>query len=196
VTVPRPGGRVNRPGIALHRAAITGAEVINAEGTPITSPCRTLVDLADTSSRRTLERALDEAAYLRLDLSDLEPRHGRRGSGLLAQVLADHKPGTTLTRSQLEERFLALCRREGLQTPEVNKRVDGYEVDFLWRRQRLVVETDGRAAHGTGAAFERDRVRDAALTAAGWRVVRVTHRRLTHEPEGVVTLIRSLLGAS
>jgi very-short-patch-repair endonuclease len=95
-----------------------------------------------------------------------------------------------------EEKFLAMCQSEGLQPPRVNARLLGYEVDFLWRPQRLVVETDGRAAHGTRAAFERDRVRDADLTAAGWRVVRITHRRLTADPDAVAALLRRLLGAS
>jgi very-short-patch-repair endonuclease len=78
----------------------------------------------------------------------------------------------------------------------VNARLLGYEVDFLWRAQRLVVETDGRAAHGTHAAFERDRARDADLTAAGWRVVRITHRRLAGHREAVASQLRLLLGAS
>ena len=129
-------------------------------------------------------------------MGGLRPRHGRRGTGLLAEVLAQHRPGTTLTRSQLEERFLGLCREHELPLAQVNRRLLGYEVDFLWRPQRLVVETDGRAAHGTRAAFERDRVRDADLTAAGWRVVRITHRRLTADPDAVAALLRLLLGAS
>jgi very-short-patch-repair endonuclease len=196
VTIPPRGGRAARRGIALHRAALDREEVAKVEGIPVTSPARTLIDLADVLPRRALERALDEAAYLGLDLSGLRPRHGRRGTGLLAEVLAQHRPGTTLTRSQLEERFLGLCREHELPLPQVNRRLLGYEVDFLWRPQRLVVETDGRAAHGTRAAFERDRVRDADLTAAGWRVVRITHRRVTADPDAVAALLRLLLGAS
>ena len=196
VTVPGGGGRVKRPGIVVHRAALARPEAATREGIPVTSPARTLIDLADTEPRRSVERAIDEAAYLRLDLTGLKPLHGRRGSGVLAEVLANHGPGTTVTRSQLEEHFLALCRREGLRRPQVNKRINGYEVDFHWRPQRLVVETDGLAAHGTRAAFEKDRLRDAALTAAGWRVVRLTHRRLTAEPDAVAALLRRLLGAS
>jgi very-short-patch-repair endonuclease len=180
----------------IHRAALEPEETRSVEGIPVTSPRRTIIELADAEPKRTLERALDEAAYLRLDLTGLQPRRGRRGCGLLAEVLAEHVPGATLTRSELEEEFLALCRREQLPSPEVNQRLHGYEVDFLWRPERLVVETDGRVAHGTPAAFERDRVRDAALTAAGWRVVRITHRRLAAEPAEVAALLRALLCAS
>ena len=66
-------------------------------------------------------------------------------------------------------------------------------VDFLWRDARLIVETDGHATHGTREAFERDRLRDQRLIAAGWRVVRITWRQLTEEPERVARLIVGLL---
>lgn len=82
--------------------------------------------------------------------------------------------------------MLGLIRAAGLPTPEVNVRVAGHEVDLLWRAQRLVVEVDGFAFHSSRAAFERDRLRDADLLAAGYRVIRITWRRLTQEPEAVV----------
>jgi predicted transcriptional regulator of viral defense system len=193
VTVPGRGGRAARNGIVVHRAALPEDEMTKVDGIPVTTPVRTVIDLADTSPRRTLERALDEAAYLRLDLSGLKPRPGRRGAGLLATVLAEHTAGTTRTRSELEELLLDLCHTHRLPRPEVNGHVLGYEIDFLWRPQRLVVETDSVAAHGTRAAFERDRVRDADLTAAGWRVVRITYRRLATSPDAVARLLRRLL---
>jgi len=89
--------------------------------------------------------------------------------------------------------MLTLCDTHGLLRPERNVWVVGYEVDFLWREVGLIVETDGFAAHGTRKAFERDRIRDAEHTAAGWRVLRVTHRRLTGEPRAVAAQIRRLL---
>ena len=64
----------------------------------------------------------------------------------------------------------------------MNQRVHGYEVDFHWPEARLVVELDGYEYHGTRQAFEDDRARDAALTAAGWRVIRVTDRGSTGQP--------------
>jgi very-short-patch-repair endonuclease len=100
---------------------------------------------------------MDEAAYLRLDVGGLRPRRGRRGGAVLARVLAHHRAGSTLTRSDMEERMLALCRRRGLAAPLVNTKVEGYTVDFAWREQRLIAETDGWQAHGTKQAFERDR---------------------------------------
>jgi very-short-patch-repair endonuclease len=162
----------------VHRSPLPDDEVTVREGIPVTTVVRTVADLADVLTRRALERTIDEAAYLRYDLDGLRPRRGRRGYGVLARVLDEHEPGSTRTRSPLEERMLALCRRSGLPAPEVNVIVEGHEVDFLWRDARLIVETDGWAAHGTRKAFERDRLRDAKLTAAGWRVVRVTHRTI------------------
>ena len=68
-----------------------------------------------------------------------------------------------------------------------------FRVDFLWRQQRLIVETDGRDVHSTRQAFERDRKRDQRLMLAGWRVVRFTWRQITREPERVAATLRALL---
>ena len=90
--------------------------------------------------------------------------------------------------------FLALCDTHGIPAPAVNTLVDGHEVDFFWRARRLVVETDGHEDHGTRAAFERDRAKDARLTLAGYRVVRFTHRQVTREPADVAATVLALLG--
>jgi very-short-patch-repair endonuclease len=82
-----------------------------------------------------------------------------------------------------------------LPRPRSNQRVAGFEVDLVWAERRLIVEVDGYAFHGTRAAFERDRARDAALLAAGYRVLRVTWRHLTAEPERVVATLASALAA-
>ena len=89
--------------------------------------------------------------------------------------------------------------------PEVNAWIvvpdcePAMRVDFVWRAQRLAVETDGRATHGTRQAFERDRRRDQRLTVAGWRPVRVTWRKLTRSPaqvtETLLALLRPAVGA-
>jgi hypothetical protein len=81
--------------------------------------------------------------------------------------------------------FLALCDTHNLPRPEVNVCIEGYECDFVWPEQRLIVETDGAAAHGTARAMKRDPIRDAELMIAGWRVWRVTYERLLREPEAV-----------
>jgi very-short-patch-repair endonuclease len=195
VTVPRGGQRRRRGALIIHRAALPDADVTTKHGIPVTTLARTLVDLADVLPRRRLERVLDEAAYLRLDVTDLQPRPGRRGSGTLAEALRRHDAGNTRTRSDLEERMLGLLHRFRLPAPEVNSSVEGYTVDFLWREQGLIVETDGWAAHGTRSAFERDRRRDADLLAAGWRVLRTSYERLEREPEWVAERIADALRA-
>ena len=77
----------------------------------------------------------------------------------------------------------------------MNQVICGYEVDFVWPEVTLIVETDGWSAHGRRSAFERDRVRDAALQVAGWRVIRLTWRRLSEEPELVARQLAHLLRA-
>jgi Protein of unknown function (DUF559) len=163
---------------------------------------RTLVDLGDHAKRRHVERAVDQAELLSLfDLRAVQDALGRagrrRGAGMLRAVLADYA-GPTLTRLELEERFLALCRGGSLPIPEANAWItlaDGvaYQADFLWRAEGLIVETDGRDVHTTRAAFEHDRLRDQRLTLAGFTVVRFTWRQVTGEPQRVLRTTRRLL---
>lgn len=98
-----------------------------------------------------------------------------------------------LTRSELERRFLRLCHRRRLPTPEVNARVGPFIVDFLWRDQRLIVETDGYRFHRGRSAFEADRARDIELKLRGYEVVRFTHRQVVDEAAGVAHTLRVLL---
>jgi hypothetical protein len=180
-------------GIVVHEAPLNG-ERVRRLGIIVTTPARTLVDLADVvERRRILERAFDEAEYLCLDWRKAAPRHGRSGSGLLSSVLAVHTPGSTRTRSKLEEDFIAFCDRRGIPRPEVNVGIEGYECDFVWREARLIVETDGGAAHSTSRARERDPIRDADLQIAGWRVIRLTSMRLSHQPEAVEQQLKRLV---
>jgi hypothetical protein len=190
VTAPR---RRKVRGIVVHHAPLDG-ERVRRQGIVVTTPARTIIDLADVvTRRRTLERAIDEAEYLRLDWTDAAPRKGRRGSGLLTSVLAVHEPGTTRTRSELEEMFLAVCDDHSMPRPDVNVEVEGCECDFVWVDLRLVVETDGAAAHGTRRARKRDPARDARLMAAGWRVWRVSWEEVAEDPAGVAEQLQRLL---
>ena len=148
-----------------------------------------MFDLAAVlGSKRELRRALNEVEILRfrdrLSLADLVARYPRRaGAATIRALLGEWNLGETATRSVLEERFLDFVHQAGLPAPELNALVAGgnrrLEVDFVWRRQRLIVELDGHAAHGTRHSFENDRERDRVLQAAGWNVVRVTWRQCT-----------------
>jgi hypothetical protein len=179
-------------GVIVHRAPLDG-ERVRRLGIAVTTPARTLVDLADVVPRRTLERAFDEAEYLELDWRRAAPRHGRSGSGLLTSVLAVHTPGSTRTHSQLEEDFIAFCDERGIPRPEVNVCIEGNLCDFVYREQRVIVETDGSRAHGTTRARDRDPVRDADLQIAGWKVIRIPYKRLLNQPDAVEDQLRRLL---
>ena len=198
VTVPREARLTPREGLRIHRAPLAG-EVTKRKGIPVTSPARTLLDLSPSLPRRKLERAIDEATYLHL----LQPgaleatlvRNARRtGVRAIRSALASHTPGTTRTRSELEELFLALCRSHGLPQPLVNLRVAGLEVDFCWPAKGLIVETDGHASHQSQRAFERDHERDLILEAAGYRVRRFTYRQVTTNATAVAAAIARELG--
>lgn len=200
ISVPRD--LRSRPGIRVHRAVLPADETTVRRGIPVTTTPRTLLDLATILSARQLERAIEEAEALRLtdplSLDDLvERHHTRHGAPAIRRVLAAGRIGATLTRSELEERFLAFLDAHGLPRPEINVWLETsagwFEVDCLWRRDRVIVELDGYAHHGTRAAFERDRARDRALQATGWRVVRLTWRQLDEAPRRVAAELRALL---
>jgi very-short-patch-repair endonuclease len=174
VTVPGRAGRRHRQGIRIHHAInLTPRDITRRNNIPVTSPSRTLIDLRRTLPQPQFARALRQAEFLGLPIhAPLDPDG---------------------TRSELEAKFLGLCRRHRLPLPEVNQRVGPYVVDFLWREQRLVVELDGYAGHAGRIAFEADRARDVELKLLGLAVVRFTWRQLTGDAARVAGTIRALL---
>jgi predicted transcriptional regulator of viral defense system len=189
--------RAQRRGIALHQVRHLHPEdrtVIDA--IPVTSLARTLLDVAETT--RALERAWDTAERLRLlDVRAVEEMcrrsPGRHGLKSVGALLRDRTRRVPDTKRELEARFFDFCRAHGLPLPACNVLVEGYEVDAYWAEQRLIVELDSWEFHHDRRAFERDRERDAVLQAAGYRVIRITWRRLTNHPEAVASLLRALL---
>jgi very-short-patch-repair endonuclease len=121
-------------------------------------------------------------------------RHpGRRGTRALDTIVAARRIGRQRTRTDLEAAFLALLDADGLPRPETNRRTGPGEVDAVWPEQRLIVELDGFAAHGTRRAFENDRARDRELVTEGWRVLRITSRRLETDGPTIARQLRALL---
>jgi very-short-patch-repair endonuclease len=180
VTVPTHNGRKRQRGIRLHRCATFGAGaplstgglpkrpaslVTVRDGIPVTTVARTLADLPSTLPPRLVRRAIRQAEFLGLALGEIK---------------------TDRTRSDLERYFLRLCRRYGLPVPEVNVKIDGMTVDFLWRSRRLVVETDSYVTHGGTIAFEDDRKRDLRLRRLGYSVHRFSERQLEVESAAVI----------
>jgi hypothetical protein len=184
VDITSPTNR-SHAGITLHRSQTTERTV--HYGIPTTTPARTLIDLADVLDPTRLTRAVNEARLRNL-LTDtalieaIEAAPGRRTNGLLPT----HAP----TRSAFEDAFLRFIDRYDLPHPEVNAHLHGYEVDMLFRAQRLVVELDGRNHQHT---FEADRERDAHLLAHGFATLRITWPRLTRTPAREAKRLHSLL---
>lgn len=127
-----------------------------------------------------------------LTRSDVTRRHNIPVT-TYARTLRDLGFGPEPTRSYLERCMVELCRRHGLPNPEVNVSVGPYKVDFLWRDQRLIVETDGYEGHSSRASFEADRARDVDLRLRGYTVIRFTYRQVTEEPRAVASSLRALL---
>ena len=159
-------------GIQTHRSrTLTRADITRHYGIPITTPARTLKDLARVLPSHSLTRAVNEAR--------------------IHNLLSDEEHATGPTRSPLEDLFLRFIDRYDLPRPEVNQRVAGYEVDMLWRDQRLIVELDSRTFHLH--TFEEDRERDAHLLSEGFTTLRITKRRLTDRPEREASRLRTVL---
>lgn len=163
--------------------ALAAADRTVVDGVPTTSVARTLVDLADVVPPRQLRKALDEAERQRcVELAEIEgalSRTARRngpGHRAMRKALADLQATTvSLTRSELEDRFLALLDAHRIPRPATSYAIDGMEVDACWLDQAVVVELDSWAFHHTRLAFQQDRERSNALQANGWTVLRFTH---------------------
>jgi very-short-patch-repair endonuclease len=193
VTVLRGSARARR-GVRVHRTRrLDKRDRTKREGIPVTSPARTVLDLAPLLTRSHLDRALEETQVLRLTTPKaieavLERTPGHPGAGALRVALnRQHDP--SLTRSEAEARLLELIRKAELPPPLTNVRILGHEVDLVWPAARLIVEVDGFAFHSTRQAFERDRLRDAELQAAGYRVMRVTWRQVADTPEAMIARV-------
>ena len=192
----RLAGRVR--GIRPHRvSALPEEDVVLRHGLRVTAPARTLLDVAAVAPRDLLGRITEEAQVRRLvsaaDLrAALERAAGRPGVRKLREVV-EYLDVPLLTRSEAEKRLRMLVRSAALPLPRMNVRRAGWEVDAVWDAQRLVVEFDGRKFHDTGGKFERDRRKDADLVLAGYRVLRITWRRLTRQPGEVVAILAAAL---
>jgi very-short-patch-repair endonuclease len=204
IDVSAPSGRQGidrRTGVFIHRGKLDPDDRAEHGGIAVTTVARTLFDFAESVGFRQLESAWEEADRLSLlELSAVERvcerGYGRRALKPVRRLLAQALAPAESTRSPLEHEFARFCREHELPPPTFNTIVIGFEVDALWSAQRLVVELDGFAYHHHRAAFERDRTRDSALQVAGYRILRITHRRLHRDPTTIATQIRAMLGVS
>ena len=202
VTIPRPSP-ISRPGIRVHRHPdLTPADVTEFDGIPVTSVSATLLGLATFLREPQLERACDQAVILdQFDMREMEDllrrSRGQRGIARLRNVLARGDLGSDIPASGLETRYRELCAQAGLPKPEINRYVllgdEYHRVDFLWREERVVIETDGNRYHSTGWQRARDHDRDNLLTQHGYRHARITEDTITDDPSQAIATARSLL---
>jgi hypothetical protein len=199
VTVRGRGGRERRSGIKVHRPLeLPTDEVTSLRGLPITTPERTLLDLA-SAKVSNLDIVLDRGEQTRLidfaELHALLARYPRRPGTRSLKAQLDRYRGPIDVRSVLERLVYQLCGEHGLPRPLVNTSVEGRVRDFYWPTCRLVVEADSYSWHRSPSALNADRERDVELTLAGYRVLRFTYEQITQRPEWVVTSIAKALGA-
>jgi very-short-patch-repair endonuclease len=177
---------------------VSRRDIRTRHGLSLTSPPRTILDLAATLAEPDLEALVAEAHYRNLaresELHDQLTRNPGKPGGRRLRAILDLPGGPRRTRSRAEREMLALLRRHEVTGYETNARIHGYEVDFLWRDEGLVVEVDGYDAHSGRSAFERDRLRLATLTAAGLRVMQVTGRQVRRDGRGVLDRLLRALG--
>jgi very-short-patch-repair endonuclease len=203
VIAPVEAGR-KIPGIKRRFVPAPGGEEIwSRSGVPVTSPARTIVDYAGISNAKGLGALIEQASVLGLlDVAAIAlvldgPR--RRGAKQLRRALGPwqrYRPGIKI-RSRMEAKLLPLLTEAALPIPETNAKVraggKSYEVDFLWRRQKLVIETDGGQFHDNPAAGSRDSERNHALSEAGYRIPRLGWDDLRDMPDRTMAEIRRAL---
>lgn len=174
ISIPSRAGRRRRAGIHLHRCPSLGAEEVTRRlGIPVTTPERTIRDLRRTAPAWEVRRATRQAEFLKLPLGGIK---------------------TDGSRSDLETDFLALCERHHIPAPEVNIKVGRFTVDFLWRAERVAVETDFYEYHRDRTAFRDDRARDLELRRRGLDVRRYSEELVNEAPAAVAADLREALG--
>jgi very-short-patch-repair endonuclease len=193
--------RGKRRGIRPHLVrSFDALDRTRREGIPVTGVARTLFDLAELLNPRQLRNAFERGERLRLlDVRDVERLcengTGRRGLRTQRALIAARAIPPN-TNEGLEREFRDFCDEYRLELPVFNAVIGPYTVDAVWQRQRLIVELDSRAYHDNTAAFEQDRARDIDLQVWGYRVLRITAKRLREEPAAVAAAIRALLNAA
>jgi hypothetical protein len=189
VEVLRRSGGATHDGVRLRQTRrLEPHEVTIEKGIPVTSVERALLDLAGRVDSKRLERMLVQAyksgrlSWSALD-SILVRRRGCKGVGRLRRIAAEVDPRALETRSVTEIDFLAIWRQTELPLPEVNVLVVDHLVDFLWPREKVIVETDSWNFHGDRSSYESDHETDVDLIAAGYDVHRVTYKMLERDPD-------------
>jgi very-short-patch-repair endonuclease len=194
------------PDIVVHQSTdLLESHVLEIDSIRVTTPVRTLVDLAKVFGPKRLERVIEHALTSGkvdieefIDLVTVLSRKGKRGMKKLHTIIHERLLGTAVSDTSLERALFKLIKDAGLPLPTRQfhapwlKRLNG-RVDFAYVNLRIVIEADSRRWHLTFDAFETDKIRDNAAQIAGWIVIRITWRMIKEEPDAVVNTIREAL---
>lgn len=189
VTVPRDSNQPGRDGTRVRRRDLPVVDVIERRGLLVTSVALTALEAAvrPDGGARLFDSALQRHVALD-DLWDAQLRNkGRHGSPAARRLLRAASDGT---RSEAERILARLLKGAGITGWRANQVIAGYEVDFVFVGPRVVLEADGLAYHSDADDFHRDRVRQNAITLAGWTVLRFSWMELNEHPERVVAEIK------
>lgn len=191
VTLPR---RVRRPGIRTHIAELTQTDIRTQLGLKVTSPARTVLDIAPDLTQEEVERVVDNLRHTYLKLHQVAAvieRYPWHPGVKALRPVTENPSGPT--RSRFERAFRAFVKRYGLPEPVINTRRHGHEPDVLFPAERVIVELDGWEFHSSRRSFRSDRARDAHYLARGYVTVRITWERLTQEPDALAAELHVIL---
>ena len=197
VEVTRQARTTSLPGLRIRSTScLPRGHCTVRDGIPVTTPARTLVDLATVEPRGLIDDRISAARRHRIfDPTEIHDVLGqcpsRRGARDLKKRLELFEESEIATRSELETRFLRICAEAGLPLPEVDVKIGSTYADFLWPPQRLIVEVDGFRFHHH--RFDEDRERDLGRLTNGYRTVRVTHRMMKKDPGRLMESLRQLI---
>jgi hypothetical protein len=200
IDVTVPGGARDFDGLCVHRSRARQRDVLVRDDIPVTTPARTLLDLAAVLPAKGLRSMVRRAEAQRavsirqiVDVCDRSPGH--HGITRLRAVIAD---GPAPTRTDLEDLLLDLLDRGGIERPEINAPMRfGIETivpDYLWRARGVAIEADSVTWHEHKLTREHDAYKQAQLEAAGLRVLRITWAQITRSPQQTLARIRAALG--
>ncbi len=187
------------PGVRSHRTTTLDpvAGIRTHRGLPTVSPARAIVEVAAELTLKALERTLDDGLHRHIvrltQVRDALSRAGthRPGAAALDGLLRERESGSGITRSGAEQDLSGLIDQARLPKPERNQQLSDYNVDMLWRVERVIVEVDSYDWHLV--SFVSDRVRDADLEALGFTVLRFTAHQIATEPYYVIARIAAAL---
>lgn len=186
--------RRRRRGIRVHRATALGSDWGHIDRIPVTALHPTLLAVAATQPRNVLDSVVDRAKRRDLlELGSIDRYLARRsqfsGAAQLNAALELYRD-PAFDRARSERLFLDLVKKAGLPRPALNTWVGKFEIDAFWETERFAVEVDGWETHGSRQAFEQDRVRTEDMKLAGIDAIRITARRIEHEPQEVARRLR------